>query len=89
MRIAAVFAHPADMATEAGGTLALHTQQGDEVFVIILTHGGRLHPNIYLEEGGNTRLNGMTPSRMRTGRKYWRSKYQELEASAKILASRK
>jgi len=50
LRIAAVFAHPADLATEAGGTIVRHTARGDEVMAVILTHGGRLHPNIYVEE---------------------------------------
>lgn len=50
LSIVGVFAHPADMAAEAGGTLALHAERGDDVRVIILTHGGRLHPNIYIEE---------------------------------------
>ncbi len=85
MRIAAVFAHPADMATEAGGTLALHTQQGDEVFVIILTHGGRLHPNIYIEEGRKNAAERDDSIANADREKVLAIKYQELEASAKIL----
>ncbi|NQU42211.1 PIG-L family deacetylase [bacterium] len=50
LRILGVFAHPADMVTEAGGALARHAENGDAVEVVILTHGGRIHPNIYVEE---------------------------------------
>jgi LmbE family N-acetylglucosaminyl deacetylase len=49
-----IFAHPADMATEVGGTLAVHSSNGDCVYVIILTHGARVHPNIYIEEDRKT-----------------------------------
>jgi LmbE family N-acetylglucosaminyl deacetylase len=55
LKIAGVFAHPADMVTETGGTLALHARRGDRVFVISLTHGGRIHPNIYVEESRKNR----------------------------------
>jgi LmbE family N-acetylglucosaminyl deacetylase len=48
--ILAVFAHPADVVAEAGGTLALHSDAGDRVVAVLLTHGGRIHPNIYVEE---------------------------------------
>ena len=50
MRILGVFAHPADTVTECGGTLAVHARRGDEVMAVVLTHGGRVHPNIYIEE---------------------------------------
>ena len=50
LSILGIFAHPADMATESGGTLALHAERGDRVEVAVLTHGGRIHPNIYVEE---------------------------------------
>ena len=45
-----VVAHPADMVVECGGTLALHAARGDHVAVLVLTHGGRTHPVIYVEE---------------------------------------
>ncbi len=45
-----VYAHPADTITNCGGTLALHADAGDEVVALIVTHGGRIHPNKYAEE---------------------------------------
>jgi LmbE family N-acetylglucosaminyl deacetylase len=50
MKVMTIYAHPADTITNCGGTLALHAQRGDEVVALILTHGGRLHPNKYAEE---------------------------------------
>ena len=50
MRIMTVYAHPADTITNCGGTLALHADAGDEIVGVILTHGGRIHPNVYAEE---------------------------------------
>ncbi|GAB3763537.1 PIG-L deacetylase family protein [Microlunatus parietis] len=45
-----IYAHPADTITNCGGTLARHAEAGDEVVALILTHGGRIHPNKYAEE---------------------------------------
>lgn len=45
-----VYAHPADTITNCGGTLARHSDAGDEVVALILTHGGRIHANRYAEE---------------------------------------
>lgn len=50
LRILGVFAHPADMVTECGGTLARHAEAGDEVVCVIITHGGRIHPTVYVED---------------------------------------
>lgn len=50
MRVMTVYAHPADTITNCGGTLALHADAGDEIVAVILTHGGRIHPNVYAEE---------------------------------------
>lgn len=50
MKVMTIYAHPADTITNCGGTLALHASRGDEVVALILTHGGRLHPNKYAEE---------------------------------------
>jgi LmbE family N-acetylglucosaminyl deacetylase len=50
MKVMTIYAHPADTVTNCGGTLALHAKRGDEVVALILTHGGRLHPNKYAEE---------------------------------------
>lgn len=45
-----IFAHPADTITNCGGTLARQADQGDEITALILTHGGRIHANKYVEE---------------------------------------
>ena len=50
MKLLAAYAHPADAITDCGGTLALHVARGDEVSILSMTHGGRIHPNIYEEE---------------------------------------
>lgn len=50
MKVMTIYAHPADTITNCGGTLALHAKRGDDVVALILTHGGRLHPNKYAEE---------------------------------------
>lgn len=50
MKVMTIYAHPADTITNCGGTLARHAARGDEVVALILTHGGRIHPNKYAEE---------------------------------------
>ncbi len=43
LRLLMVGAHPADTFDQAGGTLAHHAQQGDEVTLVTLTTGARSH----------------------------------------------
>lgn len=50
MKLMTIYAHPADTITNCGGALARHADAGDEVTAVILTHGGRIHPNVYAEE---------------------------------------
>lgn len=50
MKIMTIYAHPADTITNCGGTLARHADVGDDIVAVILTHGGRIHPNKYAEE---------------------------------------
>lgn len=50
LRIMAIYAHPADPVTDCGGTLALHARHGDDVTIVAITHGARLHPNMFSEE---------------------------------------
>lgn len=50
LKVMAIYAHPADCVTDAGGTLALHAQNGDDVVAVSVTHGARMHPNSVLEE---------------------------------------
>ncbi len=49
-KIMAIYAHPADPITDCGGALALHVQNGDDVVIVALTHGARIHPNKFAEE---------------------------------------
>ena len=41
--ILVIYPHPADSATEASGTLAIHSEKGDRVTSVIVTHGDRHH----------------------------------------------
>ena len=41
--ILAVYPHPADSATDASGTLALHAERGDKVTSVVVTYGERHH----------------------------------------------
>ena len=50
MKLMTIYAHPADTITNCGGALARHADDGDEVVAVVLTHGGRIHPNAYAEE---------------------------------------
>ena len=50
LKVMCIFAHPADPITDCGGALALHHDNGDEVSALVLTHGGRKHPNYFVKE---------------------------------------
>jgi LmbE family N-acetylglucosaminyl deacetylase len=43
LKIMAVVCHPADAIDGAGGTLSLHAQKGDDVAVVVCTHGVDTH----------------------------------------------
>ena len=45
LRIMGIYAHPADVATEAAGTMAIHADRGDEVTAVVLSDGIRMHPH--------------------------------------------
>lgn len=45
VRIMGVYAHPADVATEAAGTMAIHADRGDDLVAVVLTDGIRMHPH--------------------------------------------
>jgi LmbE family N-acetylglucosaminyl deacetylase len=46
LRIMGIYAHPADVATEAAGTMAIHADRGDELTAIVLSDGIRMHPHL-------------------------------------------
>ncbi len=50
LKVMALYAHPADPITDCGGALALHAENGDECSALVLTHGGRKHPNYFVKE---------------------------------------
>ena len=43
LRVMAVVCHPADSIDHAGGTLCLHAERGDQVTVVVCTHGVDTH----------------------------------------------
>ena len=45
LRIMGIYAHPADVATEAAGTMAIHADRGDELTAVVLSDGIRMHPH--------------------------------------------
>lgn len=50
LRILTVGAHPADIFDQSGGTMAHHTQRGDWVGCVVLTHGVRIHDRVISDE---------------------------------------
>lgn len=83
MKILSIYAHPADTITNCGGTLALHAQRGDEVVAIILTHGGRVHPNKYAEEWRQSNPDAVITAAGLAD--IIQNKKRELERAAKIV----
>ena len=51
IHIMGIYAHPADVATEAGGTMAVHADRGDEVTAVVMSDGIRMHPHYLQGEG--------------------------------------
>jgi LmbE family N-acetylglucosaminyl deacetylase len=49
LRILAVYAHIADTAGEASGTIAVHADLGDEITILVCTDGERHHPSLFLD----------------------------------------
>jgi LmbE family N-acetylglucosaminyl deacetylase len=80
-----VVAHPADMVTECGGTLALHSRAGDRVVAVILTHGGRIHPVVYVEE--SRKNDGLRDDEVAKAAQHrvLEIKHAEIESAAAIL----
>ncbi len=50
LKVMAIYAHPADPVTDCGGAIAMHAENGDETYALVLTHGGRKHPNYFVKE---------------------------------------
>ncbi len=56
IHIMVIGTHPADIFDQAGGTLAHHIEQGDEVAALIVTTGAHSHDSQTIDE--KRRLNG-------------------------------
>ena len=76
IRIMGIYAHPADLATEAAGTMAIHADRGDRVVAVMLSDGIRMHPH-YLQQG-----DGRAPMSLAEYREF---KRDEVRRAAKIL----
>ena len=86
MKIMALYAHPADPVTDCGGTLALHVQNGDDVVAVAVTHGARIHANLFVEEWRKKNPDKAIVTSSRED--VIAVKRAEMEAAAKILGFR-
>ena len=75
-RIMGIYAHPADVATEAAGTMAIHADQGDELTCVVVSDGIRMHPALLHAEG---RANPVSADAYREFRR------QEVRRAAEII----
>ena len=50
LKIMMICAHPGDAFDDSGGTLCHHVERGDEVVVLIVTHGARSHAAMFTDE---------------------------------------
>jgi LmbE family N-acetylglucosaminyl deacetylase len=79
IRIMGIYAHPADVATEAGGTMALHADRGDDLTCIVMSDGIRMHPHFLQSAEGRAPM---------TLEEYREFKRDEVRRAAKILGFR-
>ena len=79
LRIMGIYAHPADVATEAAGTMAIHADRGDEVTAVVLSDGIRMHPH-FLTVG-----EGSASGQHVTHEEYAEFKREEVRRAARII----
>jgi LmbE family N-acetylglucosaminyl deacetylase len=79
MRIMGIYAHPADVATEAAGTMAIHADRGDELTAVVLSDGIRMHPH-FLTVG-----EGATDAEPVSHAEYAEFKRDEVRRAARII----
>ena len=79
MGIMGIYAHPADVATEAAGTMAIHADRGDELTAVVLSDGIRMHPH-FLTVG-----EGSASGEQVTYEEYAEFKREEVRRAAGIL----
>ena len=82
IRIMGIYAHPADVATEAAGTMAIHADRGDELTAIVMSDGIRMHPQ-FLVQG-----NAAEPDRPVSLAEYREFKREEVRRAATIIGIR-
>jgi LmbE family N-acetylglucosaminyl deacetylase len=76
IRIMGIYAHPADVATEAAGTMAIHADRGDELTAVVLSDGIRMHPHYLQGTGGREAM---------TLAQYREFKRDEVRRAARII----
>ena len=79
LRIMGIYAHPADVATEAAGTMAIHADRGDELSAVVLSDGIRMHPH-FLTVG-----EGVETDERVTFEEYAEFKRDEVRRAARII----
>ena len=79
IRIMGIYAHPADVATEAAGTMAIHADRGDELTCVVISDGIRMHPH-FLQSGARREPMSLA--------EYREFKREEVRRAAKILGFR-
>lgn len=82
LKIMAVVCHPADAIDGAGGTLCLHRERGDEVTVVVCTHGVDTHD---LERNDALRFGEQTTAPVRDHTQAISRKEQEVVEGMAIL----
>ena len=79
MRIMGIYAHPADVATEAAGTMAIHADRGDELTAVVLSDGIRMHPHYLTAGEGADRAEPVSHA------EYAEFKREEVRRAARII----
>ena len=83
--ILVVYPHPADSATEASGTVALHAERGDKITSVVATYGERHHMQwLHDEESKPEAEQDPAVARM-TLEEYRNFKKREAERIAEVL----
>ena len=78
-RIMGIYAHPADVATEAAGTMAIHADRGDALTCVVMSDGIRMHPHL---------LQGADDGRPVTAEQYREFRRNEVRRAAEIIGFR-
>jgi LmbE family N-acetylglucosaminyl deacetylase len=74
-----IYAHPADVATEAAGTMAIHADRGDALTAVVLSDGIRMHPHFM------TAGEGSASSEPVSHAEYAEFKREEVRRAARII----